>query len=41
MFDPQIINLTSHEVRNLPVEYKGKRLGHNWSISYVADKISF
>jgi len=41
VYDPQIINLTSHEVQNLPTQYKGKRLGHNWSISYVADKIIF
>ena len=37
--DPQLINLKGHEVHNLPNEYNGKRLGHNWSISYVADEI--
>ncbi len=40
-FDPQIINFKGHEVRNLPDKYKGKRLGHNWSLSYVADEIIF
>ena len=40
-FDPQHINFKGHEVRNLPDKYKGKRLGHNWSLSYVADEIIF
>jgi hypothetical protein len=40
-FDPQLINFKGHEVRNLPDKYKGKRLGHNWSLSYVADEIIF
>ena len=39
--DPQLINFKGHEVRNLPDKYKGKRLGHNWSLSYVADEIIF
>ena len=37
-FDPQLINFKGHEVRDLPDKYKGKRLGHNWSISWVADE---
>ena len=40
-FDPQLINFKGHEVRDLPDKYKGKRLGHNWSLSYVADEIIF
>ena len=40
-YDPQLINFKGHEVRNLPDKYKGKRLGHNWSVSYVADEIIF
>jgi len=40
-FDPQLINFKGHEVRNLPDKYKGKRLGHNWSLCYVADEIIF
>ena len=39
--DPQLINFKGHEVRDLPEKYKGKRLGHNWSVSYVADEIIF
>ena len=40
-YDPQLINFKGHEVRDLPEKYKGKRLGHNWSVSYVADEIIF
>ena len=40
-YDPQLINFKGHEVRNLPDKYKAKRLGHNWSVSYVADEIIF
>ena len=40
-YDPQLINFKGHEVRNLPDKYKDKRLGHNWSVSYVADEIIF
>ena len=39
--DPQLINFKGHEVHDLPGKYKGKRLGHNWSVSYVADEIIF
>ena len=39
--DPQLINFKGHEVHDLPEKYKGKRLGHNWSVSYVADEIIF
>ena len=38
--DPQIINLEDSFVTRLPENYRGRRLGHNWSISWVADEIS-
>ncbi len=37
--DPQNLNLLGSEVTRLPETYRGKRLGHNWSISWVADKL--
>jgi len=37
--DPQIINLNKNKTNPLPTKYKNRRLGHNWSISYVADQI--
>ena len=37
--DPQTIDLEGSKVRRLPELYRGKRLGHNWSISWVADEI--
>ena len=36
--DPQIIEITGSLVTTLPDTYKGNRLGHNWSISWVADE---
>ena len=36
--DPQQINIKGSLVTVLPDIYKGNRLGHNWSISWVADK---
>ena len=38
-FDPQIIDLEKNETFLLPSKYRDKRLGHNWSISYVADEL--
>ena len=38
--DPQIIHLTGSTVTRLPETYRGKRLGHNWSISWVADNLA-
>ncbi|MCH2567577.1 MAG: hypothetical protein MKZ98_03325, partial [Pseudomonadales bacterium] len=38
--DPQIIELEGSHVTRLPETYNGRRLGHNWSISWVADEIS-
>ena len=37
--DPQVIDLKGSEVTLLPDTYKGRRLGHNWSISFVADEL--
>lgn len=36
--DPQEINVKGSQVTILPDTYKGNRLGHNWSISWVADE---
>ncbi len=36
--DPQSIELNGSLVTTLPDTYKGNRLGHNWSISWVADE---
>ncbi len=36
--DPQKIELNGSLVITLPNTYKGNRLGHNWSISWVADE---
>ena len=36
--DPQQINIQGSQVTTLPDTYKGNRLGHNWSISWVADE---
>ena len=38
--DPQVINLPGSNVKRLPETYNGRRLGHNWSISWVAEEIS-
>tara|TARA_Y100000590_G_scaffold386458_1_gene459281 strand:- start:112 stop:837 length:726 start_codon:yes stop_codon:yes gene_type:complete len=37
--DPQNLNLTGSKVTRLPETYRGRRLGHNWSISWVADEL--
>ena len=37
--DPQQINIQGSQVTILPDTYKGNRLGHNWSISWVADEV--
>jgi triacylglycerol esterase/lipase EstA (alpha/beta hydrolase family) len=37
--NPQDINISGSYVTTLPDMYKGNRLGHNWSISWVADQI--
>ena len=39
-YDPQLIDFEESSVVRLPREYRGKRLGHLWSISWVADNIN-
>jgi len=36
--DPQVVDLPG-EMTVLPEEYNGNRLGHNWSVSWVADEM--
>jgi hypothetical protein len=38
--DPQEITISSASQTRLPETYNGRKLGHNWSISWVADQIS-
>ena len=38
-YDPQIIEVDGSIVTRLPKTYNGRRLGHNWSISWVADQL--
>ena len=37
--DPQEISISGALQTRLPETYNGRRLGHNWSISWVADQI--
>lgn len=37
--DPQVLSLAGSKVTTLPETYRGMRLGHNWSISWVADEL--
>ena len=39
-YDPQLVDFKESSVVRLPSEYRGKRLGHLWSISWVADNIN-
>ena len=39
-YDPQVMKNLKSKVTRLPETYKGNKLGHNWSISWVADEIS-
>ena len=39
-YDPQLIDFIESSVVRLPRQYRGKRLGHLWSISWVADNIN-
>lgn len=39
-YDPQLIDFKESSVIRLPRQYRGKRLGHLWSISWVADNIN-
>ena len=36
-YDPQIIEFEGSSVTRLPQQYNGKRLGHLWSLSWVAE----
>jgi len=37
--DPQVVVLSGSEVTRLPAMWNGRRLGHNWSVSWVARQI--
>ena len=37
--DPQIVAIPSPATR-LPATYRGRRLGHNWTVSWVADRLA-
>ena len=37
--DPQEVSISSASQTRLPEVYNGRKLGHNWSISWVADQI--
>ena len=39
-YDPQVVEIKNSTVTRLPETYKGNKLGHNWSISWVADEIN-
>ena len=39
-YDPQMVEIENSSVTRLPETYKGNKLGHNWSISWVADEIN-
>ena len=39
-YDPQLVDFKESSVVRLPRQYRGKRLGHLWSISWVADNIN-
>jgi pimeloyl-ACP methyl ester carboxylesterase len=39
-YDPQLIDFEDSKAVRLPSQFRGKRLGHLWSISWVADNIN-
>ena len=39
-YDPQVLDFKESSVVRLPDKYRGNRLGHLWSISWVADNIT-
>ena len=39
-YDPQVVEIKNSTVTRLPETYKGNKLGHNWSISWVADELN-
>ena len=38
-YDPQEAVILNSKITRLPETYKGNKLGHNWSISWVADEL--
>ena len=38
--DPQVVTIDGSKVTLLPDTYRQRRLGHNWSISWVADELA-
>ena len=38
-YDPQDTMILNSKITRLPETYKGNKLGHNWSISWVADEL--
>ena len=36
-YDPQNVEIKGSNITRLPEKYKNNKLGHNWSISWVAD----
>ena len=38
--DPQNVTIAGSKVTRLPDMYRGRRLGHNWAISWVADELA-
>ena len=38
-YDPQETMILNSRITRLPETYKGNKLGHNWSISWVADEL--
>ena len=38
-YDPQNVEIVGSKVTRLPGTYKNNKLGHNWSISWVADNL--
>ena len=38
-YDPQETMISNSKITRLPETYKGNKLGHNWSISWVADEL--
>ena len=38
-YDPQETMILNSKITRLPEAYKGNKLGHNWSISWVADEL--
>ena len=39
-YDPQNVEIIGSKVTRLPDTYNNNKLGHNWSISWVADNLN-